>query len=399
MGWDREVNAMLDALQVQPADPLLSVTAAFRADDRERKIDLGVGVFRDATGRTPVMKAVKAAERALHEAQITKDYVGGRGDARFVELIEDLALGVARPSGWGIQTPGGTAALRLAADLLVRGGARAITYGTPTWANHQPVFRAAGLGSRTFEAFDAETQSIDFEAVREAFGAAGRGEAVLVQASCHNPTGVDFTAGQWESLAALIAERGLVPLIDAAYLGLGDELEEDARGLRAVVAAAPVSFVAVSCSKSFGLYRERTGALLASFNAAHLAEPVITNALAIARANYSMPPDHGAAVARMVLETAVLRSAWLEELAEMRDYIAALRRALAAHGRAGAIDLAPLGRQRGMFSQLPLSPDQVARLRERHGVYVTGAGRVNVAGLALSQIDEFAGALAEVTAG
>ncbi|MHB8529399.1 MAG: aromatic amino acid transaminase [Caulobacteraceae bacterium] len=392
-------HEMLNRLHVEPADPLLSVTVAFEGDERARKLDLGVGVYRDDRGLTPVMGAVKAAERRLVESQETKAYVGARGDLEFVDLLTELTLGPAaeRPPSWGIQTPGGTAALRLAADILVRGGAESILLGTPTWANHEPVLRAAGLTPEKFAAFEIATQKVDFAAVQGAIGRARPGDAILLQASCHNPTGVDFSLEEWRRLAEQIAERGLIPLIDAAYLGLGDEIDNDAKGLRLIARTSQVTFIAVSLSKSFGLYRERTGALLVVFNAPRLREAVVSNALAITRANYSMPPDHGAAVARIILSTPALGALWLEELDQMRSRIRGLRRQLASHGRAGGIDLSPLENQRGLFSLLPLSKRQIALLRERHGVYLVGEGRTNIAGLTFDRVDDFVRALADVS--
>lgn len=389
---------MLKSLTVAPPDPLLSILDAFRSDPRDTKLDLGVGVYRDAAGRTPVMAAVKTAERALLEAQSTKAYVGASGDLEFVRLMGDLALGAEAPERrTGLQTTGGTAALRLAADLLARGGERRVSFVAPTWPNHPPILEAAGFWLNAIPAFDAARQRIDFGRVLDAVDHLGPGDVLLLQASCQNPTGVDFTPDQWDALAYSVAQREVVPLIDAAYLGLGGDLDADAAGLRKVVAEAPLSILALSCSKSFGLYRERTGALIAVSADSALRQAVMSNLLSLARANYSMPPDHGAAVVRTILTAPGLRQSWAGELAGMRERLSGLRQAIAQKGLAGRIDLAPIAAQRGLFSQLPLTVEEQSALRLDHGVYVATGGRINVAGLNEADIPRFAAALKDVT--
>jgi aromatic-amino-acid transaminase len=392
---------VLERLALQPPDPLLAVIGLFAADPRPGKIDLGVGVYRDEHGLTPVMRAVKAAEARLVEQQASKAYVGPSGDLEFIDRLGELVFGPGAPTGRivGLQTPGGTGALRAAADLLARGGAGAVWVGRPPWANHDPVFAAAGLAVRDYDYFDPARQGVDFESMVRALRAAKAGEVVLLQAACHNPTGADPTPDQWRTIAEIVGSRGLIPLIDVAYQGLGAGLEDDAAGARAVIAAAGEALVAVSCSKSFGLYRERTGALYAVTAGGAPRAAVESNMLAIARANYSMPPDHGAAVVRTILADPALASDWRDELAGVRARIGEMRAALVAQGRCGAIDLAALAAQQGMFSLLPLEPAQIRALREEHAIYMTGSGRVNLAGLQARDMETLARALAGVTGG
>ena len=392
---------MFDRLTPQPADPLLSMIGLFAADPRPEKIDLGVGVYRNEARLTPVMKAVGAAELRLLAEQSTKAYVGPSGDLGFLDRLAALQFGAGSSHDRmvGLQTPGGTGALRAAADLMVRAGARAIWVGRPSWANHDPILAAAGLSVRDYAYFDSVNQRVDFTGLTTALAQAERGDAILLQAACHNPTGADLSAEQWREVARMIGERGLVPLIDVAYQGLGAGLDADMSGARAVISACDEALVAVSCSKTFGLYRERTGALFA-FTAGPKTRPAVqSNMLAIARANYSMPPDHGAAVVRIILSDSGLDEDWRSELSTMRARINAIRTRLAGKGRAGPLDLSPLAAQRGMFSLLPLTPAQVEALRVDHAIYVTGSGRISLAGLNAAEVDPFVQALATVLTG
>lgn len=384
------------SLSLQPADPLLKIIAAFRADPRADKIDLGVGVFRDAEGRTPVMRAVKAAEARLLETQDSKAYLGPEGDRGFADLLADAVFGadVPRVRRTGLQTPGGTGALRLAAELLARAGVRRIWMAAPSWANHAPIFVQCGLEPVLVPAFDIAAQHFDAERFVAALAQASSGDAVLLHGCCHNPMGIDPDAAGWAAIAAVVAERGLLPLVDLAYQGLGDGFEADAAGARAVLAAAPYGLLAYSCDKNFGLYRERTGALWATAPDAAAAAIVQSNLLALARANWSMPPDHGAAIVRLILEDAALAADWRAELETVRARLTMLRAALAANGRLGAVDLAPIARGKGMFATLPLSPDQVAWLARAHAIYLAGSGRINIAGFSEAGIARFCAALA-----
>ena len=382
---------MLERLTEAALDPLLAVMALCRQDPRPEKIDLGVGVFRDAQGLTPVMKAVKRAELILHDGQSTKAYIGPRGDIAFLDEVLALALGPQADHQRiaSQQTPGGTGALRLGADLLAAAGVRDILLGTPCWANHDPIFRAAGLNVLAYRYFDPQRQSLLFDEMLAALAAAAPGSAVLLQASCHNPTGADLDPGQWATLAEVLAERRLIPLVDIAYQGLGAGLEEDVEGVRLLIRSVSEAVAAVSCSKSFGLYRERTGALFVMGAEARLASAAGSNMIAIARANYSMPPDHGAAVVRLILRSPTLRPLWMEELDAGRRRISGMRTHLAAVAADAGLDLSFLTRQQGMFSQLPLTDEQMDTLRRDHAIYVAAAGRINVAGLNSRECEHF----------
>jgi aromatic-amino-acid transaminase len=387
---------LFDGLKPQAPDALLALIGLYAADPRADKIDLGVGVYRDESGATPVFRAVKAAEARLLEAQPSKSYLGPEGDARFTELLQPIVFGAAIDPATlvGVQTPGGTGALRLAAELIGIAKPRAkIWLGTPTWPNHAPVFSAAGLTLVTYRYFDQAAQLIRFDEMMDALSRAEAGDVVVLHGCCHNPTGANLTPLQWNGVAEVIGQRGLVPLVDLAYQGLGGGLDQDAAGLRQVLEAAGDVIVAYSCDKNFGLYRDRVGALYVRARQKARAELIQSNMLALARANWSMPPDHGAAVVRTILEDSALTGDWRAELATMRERIAAVRRAL-ADGDSNM--LAPIAQQQGMFSLLPLSAEQVGLLRKDHAVYMAGSGRANLAGLTLKTVPKLIEALRAV---
>jgi aromatic-amino-acid transaminase len=382
------------SLQPQPADPLLKIIGQYAADPRPTKIDLGVGVYRDAEGHTPVMRAVKQAEARLLASQTSKSYLGPEGDKAFVASLGAAMFGdgFARHRS-GLQTPGGTGALRLAAELLKRAGIERIWLAAPSWANHAPILLQAGLTPVPVDAFDIAGQRFDHAAWIEALNGAPPGDAVLLHGCCHNPVGVDPDAAQWQAIADVIEMRGLLPLVDLAYQGLGRGWEADAAGARIVLAQARYGLLAYSCDKNFGLYRERVGALWATAPDAAQGEVTHSNLLALARANWSMPPDHGAAVVRIILADAELTELWRQELDEVRARLHAVRRALAAQGRIGAIDLSRLTKGNGLFATLPLDPGQIAYLRSAHGVYMAGSGRINLAGFDEAGVARFCAAL------
>lgn len=392
---ERQGSGMLAQLALQPPDPLLSVIGAYRADPRPEKIDVGVGVFRTEEGLTPVFRAMKAAERRLLENQETKAYLGPEGDIAFFEALRPILFGAGDPGErvFGLQTPGGTGALRLAAELiaLARPGAR-VFFGAPTWPNHPPILAKTGLEQVAYRDFDPATQTVCFERTAEALETAQAGDVALFQICCHNPTGADYTPGQWDEIARILGRRGVLPLLDLAYQGLAEGLEEDAAGLRIVLQHVPEALIAYSCDKNFGLYRERTGALFgvaANGDGARIAH---SNVLALTRAAWSMPPDHGAAAVRIILQDQVLAADWRAELVEMRERIATIRALLAETDPL----LAPLASQHGMFSTLPLSPDQVRRLSEEFAVYMPNSGRINVAGLNRGNVGAFVRAVRSV---
>ena len=391
------LNTVFDGLSPQQPDGLLALIGAYRADERPNKLDLGVGVYRDQLGQTPVFRAVKAAERLLVDEQPTKAYLGPEGDIGFLECLRPIVFGV-QPSAevFGVQTPGGTGALRLAAELLAAGrtGAR-LFMGDPTWPNHPQIFESAGLQIVRYSYFDALSQTVRFDTMMQTLATASAGDAILLQACCHNPTGADFSADQWEAVANLIDTRRITPIIDLAYQGLGSGLNNDAAGMRRVLEAAPEALVAYSCDKNFGLYRERTGALFVfARNPANLANAA-SNILALARANWSMPPDHGAAIVRVILEDARLTELWTAELETMRRRLVDVRTALANH----APSLTAVGRQYGLFAYLSLTPDEVTELREKHAVYCAASGRINLAGLTTETISAFTSAYEAVRRG
>jgi len=388
-------HVFFPCLTPQPADPLLSLGQIAAADRRPSRLDLSVGIYRDEAGTTPVMRAVKAAERMLAETQPSKAYLGVEGNGAFRAQIGSLILpGVAEGDIVSVQTPGGTGALRLAADLLAAGKPdRVIWVGTPTWSNHLPVFAAARLEARCFPHFDMASQSLLVDRMIATIDAAAPGDAFLLQPLCHNPTGADLAASDLALIADRMAARGIIPLIDVAYHGFGASLGEDSARLRPLLDRLPDALLVYSCSKNFGLYRERVGALFCVNKGGALRELLSGNLQALARANHSMPPDHGAAVVATILGDAGLRADWERELAAMVARVRAVRTALADHGRVGAIDLAPIASQSGMFSLLPLDADLVARLRHDHAVYIPASGRINIAGLAADRVEDFVRAL------
>ncbi|HWU01306.1 MAG TPA: aromatic amino acid transaminase [Novosphingobium sp.] len=378
----------------QPADPLLALARSARQDTRPARLDLSVGVYRAASGHTPVMQAVKAAELALWREQASKAYLGVEGDPAFLEAIGALALGRPQPDLLAMQTPGGTGALRLAADLLKAGKAdRQIWIGTPSWSNHVPVMAAAGLHTRCFAQFDVARQKLLPEALLEAIAQAAPGDAVLLQPFCHNPTGAGLSPAQIVAAGQMIAARGLVALVDVAYHGFGGALAEDAALLALLLDQLPEALVAYSCSKNFGLYRERVGALLAHSTHAPQRALMAGNLQALARANYSMPPAHGAAIVAAILHDPQLEAQWRDELAGMALRLRETRAALGAAGVAGAVDLSAIPAQSGMFSLLDLPRGLAQALRRDHAIYVPESGRINIAGLDASQVPAFVAAL------
>jgi len=391
---------VLENLTAQPADALLALIKLYAADGRADKIDLGVGVYRTAEGATPVFKAIKAAEARLLEGQDSKSYLGPEGDMGFVRAIMPWMLGDFDPAGRieGLQTPGGTGAVRLAADLLLKAGVQRIWMGTPSWPNHAQILAAVGLGHETFRHLDVATQRLDFNALEAALDRAEAGDAVLLHGCCHNPTGADYSPAQWDQIAETVAAKRLFPLIDIAYHGLGHGFEADGYGLRAVLAKVPEALIAYSCDKNFGLYRERVGALYVMTESPAQQPAIQSNLAALARANWSMPPDHGAASVRIILEDEGLTRLWLNELDQMRTRMREVRDALAAYQAIGSVNLAAVGEQNGLFSVLQLTPDQIATLRSDWGVYMAGSGRINIAGFTDANIPHFIEGLRSVTA-
>jgi aromatic-amino-acid transaminase len=389
---------MLERLTQQPPDALLALIKLYAADTRAHKIDLGVGVYRTDGGETPVFGAVKAAERKLVAYQDSKAYLGPEGDMGFVHALMPHIFGEDPTRGGridGMQTPGGTGGVRLAAALAKSAGVKRVLMGVPSWPNHAQILNDLELELVTFNHATSEGTA-DMAALREALSGAGEGDAVLLHGCCHNPTGIDYTDDDWNEIAALLADSPVLPIVDLAYQGLGAGMEEDAAGMRTLIAAVPEALIAYSCDKNFGLYRDRVGAFYVMAREDGNLGAAISNGYALARANWSMPPDHGAAAVRLILEDEALTKQWLDELDEMRTRICQVRARLSAAGKVGTVDLRPIAHQNGLFGMLTLSKEQIQSLREDHGIYMAGSGRINIAGLTMDNIEKFIGALAAV---
>ncbi len=396
---------MLENLKPLPDDPLLGVTLAYRADTDPRKIDLGVGVYKTESGETPIPAAVLSAARQLAAEQSTKVYVGQAGNARFNDAMLELTLGAGHPAirdgrVKALQAPGGCGALRLGAELVRIAAPDVVVHlSDPTWANHVPLFANAGLAIDRYPYLDRARGVVDVAAMLARLECLPRGAVVLLHGCCHNPSGADLSQSDWRAVVEILERRALIPFVDIAYQGLGTGLEADAYGARLCVERLPEVLIAVSCSKNFGLYRERTGAVLvASRSAAHV-QLALSQLQRIARGIYSMPPDHGAELVARVWHEPALRAAWLAEVGNMRERITALRAALVAEvsARRAELDYGFVARQRGMFSLLPLSPAQIGRLQREHHVYMPADGRANIAGISQRNIGWLADAIAAVS--
>src|SRR5919108_3442781 len=398
---------MFERLETVIPDPILGLMAAFRADGDPRKVDLGVGVYRDERGETPVLRAVREAEAAVLAHQTTKTYVAASGNAAFNEAIEKVVLGDQHEARLTarvrtVQAPGGCGALRLGAELIRAASPDAVVHvSAPTWANHVPLLSGCGLKLERYPYFDPATGGVAFAAMLAYLERLPARAVVLLHASCHNPTGADLSQDEWRELLALVQRRRLLPFIDMAYQGLGDGLEADAFAVRLFCAELPEVLCAVSCSKNFGLYRERTGALHIVSESTKAADAAFSQLVRIARGIWSMPPDHGAAIVHRILTDAPLRAAWKEELDAMRERIRGLRREvvrlLGEH--CPQRDFGFIAAQRGMFSYLGITSAQVQQLRAGHHVYMTDDSRMNVAGLRRENLEYFARAIAQVLSG
>ncbi|MDD2060840.1 aspartate/tyrosine/aromatic aminotransferase [Pseudomonas sp. GD03860] len=392
-----------DAIKRVPGDPILGLMEAYAKDSNPNKFDLGVGVFKDAQGLTPIPAAVKQAEQRLLDQQTSKSYIGGHGDADFGRLISELVLGsdsslLSNKRAGATQTPGGTGALRLAAEFIEHClPGRGIWLSDPTWPIHETIFAGAGLEVSHYPYVGADNR-LNVAGMLAALEAAPKGDVVLLHACCHNPTGFDLSQDDWRAVLEVVRRRDLLPLIDFAYQGFGDGLEEDAWAVRLFAAELPELLITSSCSKNFGLYRDRTGALLVCSHDAEKLQDVRSQLAWLARNLWSTPPDHGAAVVAQILGDADLKRLWIEEVEAMRQRIAQLRvglvEALAPHGLNERF--AHIAEQRGMFSYTGLSPEQVKQLRERHSVYMVGTGRANVAGADAARLGALAAAIADV---
>lgn len=392
---------MFEQMQAAPADAILRTMTEYRADTRPDKIDLGVGVFKTADGRTPVLDAVKAAERRLLDTQTTKAYLGSSGSAEFCRAMNRLTYADSVDSDRlaTLQTPGGSGSLRVAAGVILRADAsRTVWVGQPTWANHIPLLGGAGLELRTIPYYDADNHCLLQDEYLDAIRQIPAGDMLLMHACCHNPSGIDPTIEQWQAIADIIVERGIVPLIDMAYQGFATDLDEDAFIIRHLASRVPEMIVCNSCSKNFGLYRDRVGtvSMLVRDNATRDRVQSVSNN--VVRTLYSMPPDHGAATVQIILDDDALREQWIGEVAAMRSRIQGMRQMFhdALQARAPAQDFSHLVAARGMFCFLGITPEQVDRLKKEHAVYMVDSSRINVAGINEDNVDRLAESIVAV---
>lgn len=394
---------MLSELQQRPPDPILGISVKFKADDNPQKIDLGPGIYKDENGHTPILACVKAAEQHRLETEATKTYISSAGSQLFNQKIAQLNLGehtvIDQNRIRTVSAPGGTGALRIAGELInaARPGAT-IWVSNPTWANHQGVFTAAGLNVMTYPYYDYDNKCLDFASMLDALRRVPKNDAVLLHACCHNPSGMDLSQDQWQQVADLAKDIGFLPVIDMAYQGFGHGLDEDAYGLRLMADTVDEMIYCSSCSKNFGLYRERIGACSVIANSAEAADRVASVLMPTIRVNYSMPPAHGAAIVETILGSEELNGQWQLELAHMRDRITDMRRLLVEKLKANGVtrNFDFITRQNGMFSFLGINAEQVQRLMAEHSVYIVGSSRVNVAAISAANVDYLAQAVASV---
>ena len=390
--------SQFSTLTPMPADALLGLMTAYREDPRDEKFDLGVGVYKNDKGETPVMSAVAKAEALILKSQTTKVYEGPRGNTDYCAAIEGFVFGegaAATQEGRTLSftAPGGCGALFLGTGLMSRMGVKTVWVSNPTWPNHPNVVRFMGLDVAEYPYADPETGELDLAAMLAGIEKAERGDGIIIQGPCHNPTGIDLTIEDWKKVGALVKSKGL----DVAYHGFAKGLDEDVKGVRAFIEAAGEALVSYSCSKNFGLYRERAGCFLAVGESAEGIAAASTHVAALARASYSMPPAHGAAIVATILNNADLRAEWEAELTQMRERMTSLRKALAETlvEKTGSNRLGAVAMQNGMFSQLPLSKDGITAMREKSGLYMPNSGRINIAGLNLKDIPAVADIIAK----
>lgn len=395
---------MFQNVAAAPPDPILGITDAFKKDDRKDKINLSVGVYKDAAGDTPVLASVTEAEKLLLDRATSKSYKPINGDAAYGSAVRTMLFGKGSPLVDGgttetCHTPGGTGALRLAADFLKdKAGVNKIWMSDPTWANHPAIFAAAGMQVGKYAYFDPKTNALDFAGLKKDLEGVGQGDAVLLHACCHNPSGVDPTKDEWKEIASILKSRGAVPVIDFAYQGFGTGLEEDADGVRVCAEVFDEMLVCSSFSKNFGLYNERTGALSVKAGSKDALQNVLSQLKVCARVNYSNPPAHGGDIVTTILGDAKLNAKWEAELDEMRARIQSMRTAFVQGlSKAGAKqDFSFIEGQKGMFSFSGLTKDQVETLKRDHAIYIVGSGRINVAGMTASNLDKLCKAIVSV---
>jgi aspartate aminotransferase len=394
---------MFSELQQRPADPILGLSVKFRADNKPNKIDLGAGIYKDEAGHTPVLQCVKTAEKLRFENETSKAYISSAGSPLFNKKIAALNLGDHRVIRENrirtISTPGGTGALRIAGEFIKTCSAGAtIWVSNPTWANHAGVFTAAGLTVKTYPYYDYDNKCLDFAGMVAALKQIPADDAVLLHACCHNPSGMDLNNDQWQQIAGLAKDIGFLPVIDMAYQGFGTGLDEDAYGLRLLADTVEEMIICSSCSKNFGLYRERIGACSIIGKSASAADIINSVLLTVARVNYSMPPAHGAAIVETILSSEALTTQWHGELKEMRDRISGMRQLLLDKLVANGVtrDFSFITTQNGMFSFLGIDKNQVQRLQDEFGIYMVGSSRISLAAIAPNNVDYLAKSIASV---
>ena len=394
---------MLTNLKPLPADKILALMQEYKADPRDTKIDLGVGVYKDATGNTPIMRAIKAAEQKVWEEQTSKSYVGLAGDPAYSDAMINLVLGgsVERDRVAAVATPGGTGAVRQAFELLQMANPEGRVFvSNPTWPNHVTILKHLGVETIAYRYFDEATCGVDFDGMIEDLKTAKKGDLVLLHGCCHNPTGANLNLTQWQEVVNVLLATGATPMIDIAYQGFGDGLEEDAAAVRLIASSVPEMLIAASCSKNFGIYRERTGILMA-LNETSATTKLTQGALShLNRQNYSFPPDHGARLVTTILNDDALRADWQSELEEIRLSMLGLREQLAGELQrlSGSDRFGFVAQHRGMFSRLGIAPDMVAKLKSEHGIYMVGDSRINIAGLNETKVPILAKAIVDAGA-
>ncbi len=395
---------MFETLEIAPADPILGLTAAFNENTNPNRINLGVGVYKDGDGNTPVLNSVQRAEARILDRQTTKDYLLISGGPEYAAAVQALLFGpdheiVTGQRAATVQAPGGTGGLRVAGDFVHKLFPRArIWLSDPTWANHPNIYKHAGVAIETYAYFEKETNDLDFAAMRDALASVPEGDVVLLHGCCHNPTGIDPTPEQWEEIADVAAARGWIPLVDFAYHGLGDGLEQDRRGLMAFCRSGAELMVSSSFSKNFGLYNERVGALTVVASSPEAASALMSQVMICIRANYSNPPAHGAAIVTEVLNDSGLCLQWEGEVKEMRNRINRMRALFVDTLERKGVrrDFSFIARQRGMFSFSGLNSEQVETLRDEYSIYMVGSGRINVAGITEANVDYLCDSIAAV---
>lgn len=395
---------MFETLTPMPADPILGLMTKYREDTHANKVDLGVGVYKDEQGHTPILHCVKIAEQHRIDTEETKVYIGPTGSASFNQLLGELAFGQDNPALLAdrirtVSTPGGTGALRVAADFIKRLNPNAVVWvSDPTWANHTGLFEAAGLSVKTYPYYDHDNKTLKFDEMLSALSQVGEDDFVLLHACCHNPSGMDLTTQQWDKVIELTKQQGFTPLIDMAYQGFGDGVDEDAYGVRQMAAQVDNMILCSSCSKNFGLYRERIGACSIVGRDSQSANVAFSVLLYVVRCIYSMPPAHGAAIVETILGSSELKQQWLDELKEMRDRINGNRAMLVNKliEKGVTRDFSFIAEQKGMFSFLGVTPQQVAQLQHDHSIYMVDSSRISIAGIGEGNVDYLAESIAKV---